>query len=119
MSSGLSNFHLIWVQDYLLDWLPVSCSSTPALRVTSACLLVDFLATHEYRNVPAYLVDGPDEIREEWLQGKRCAGVTAGASAPESLVQAVVEKLGGEGVSVSELSGPKENISFSLPARLR
>ncbi len=73
----------------------------------------------EYRNVPAYLVDGPDEIRGEWLLGKQQAGVTAGASAPESLVQAVVKKLGGHGVSVSELEGPKENISFSLPARLR
>ncbi len=73
----------------------------------------------EYRDVPAYLVDGPDEIRDEWLGGKRCAGVTAGASAPESLVQEVVKKLGGDGVSVTELDGPKENISFSLPVRLR
>ena len=73
----------------------------------------------EYREVPAYLVDGPDEIREEWLQGKQRAGVTAGASAPESLVQAVVQRLGGEGVTVSELPGPKENVSFSLPTRLR
>ncbi len=73
----------------------------------------------EYRDVPAYLVDGPGEIRDEWLAGKTCAGVTAGASAPESLVQAVVEKLSSDGVSALELEGPRENISFSLPVRLR
>lgn len=73
----------------------------------------------EYRDVPAYLVDGPAEIRDEWLRGRQCAGVTAGASAPESLVQEVVRKLVGEGVGVTELDGPRENISFSLPVRLR
>ena len=73
----------------------------------------------EIRNVPAYLVDGPDEIRQEWLEGKTCAGVTAGASAPESLVTQVVARLKDENCEALELDGPKENISFSLPARLR
>ncbi len=73
----------------------------------------------EYRNVPAYLIDGPDEISDQWLEGKQCAGVTAGASAPESLVQQVVEKLRQGESQTSELPGPKENISFSLPVRLR
>ena len=71
------------------------------------------------RNVPAYLVDGPEEIEESWLEDAHTAGVTAGASAPESLVQRVVEKLKKGGIGVSELSGPKENISFSLPSRLK
>ena len=73
----------------------------------------------ELRNVPAYLVDGPEEIELACLEGKSCAGVTAGASAPESLVQAVVEKISGNIDSVRELDGPAENISFSLPSRLR
>ena len=72
----------------------------------------------EQRGLPAYLIDGPEEIKLEWVEGKKCAGVTAGASAPESLVQKVVAKLSGgqEGV---QLSGPSENISFSLPVKLR
>lgn len=73
----------------------------------------------EHRNVPAYLIDGPHEIKVAWLEGKTCAGVTAGASAPESLVQQVVEKLRQGERNITELDGPKENISFSLPVRLR
>lgn len=73
----------------------------------------------ENRDVPAYLIDGPEEIRDEWLDDKTCAGVTAGASAPESLVQQVVEKLRQGERDISELEGPRENISFSLPVRLK
>jgi 4-hydroxy-3-methylbut-2-enyl diphosphate reductase len=73
----------------------------------------------ELRNVPAYLIDGPHEIDDMWLEGKTCAGVTAGASAPESLVQQVVEKLRQGEHYITELDGPRENISFSLPVRLR
>jgi 4-hydroxy-3-methylbut-2-enyl diphosphate reductase len=71
------------------------------------------------RNVPAYLIDGPDEIRPQWLENKFRAGVTAGASAPESLVTQVVSHLRGETRDVVELKGPTENISFSLPPKLR
>lgn len=71
------------------------------------------------RNVPAYLIDGPEEIRDEWLQGVQRVGVTAGASAPESLVQRVVENLHRDDLSIQELAGPRENISFSLPVRLK
>ena len=71
------------------------------------------------RGVPSHLIDGPDEIQPEWLEGKKQAGVTAGASAPESLVAAVVKRLGGNVDEVVELNGPPENISFSLPVRLR
>ncbi len=73
----------------------------------------------EVRNVPAYLVDGPDEIEECWLDGKTCVGVTAGASAPESLVAQVIERLNEGRVTAIELEGPAENISFPLPAKLR
>ena len=69
-------------------------------------------------SVPAYLIDGAAQIQPEWLIGKQCAGVTAGASAPESLVARVVEQLGATTRAI-ELDGPAENISFSLPAKLK
>jgi 4-hydroxy-3-methylbut-2-enyl diphosphate reductase len=59
-------------------------------------------------------------VREEWLQGLSAVGVTAGASAPESLVQGVIERLrelGGDGVS--DIAGIPETIEFALPRELR
>lgn len=73
----------------------------------------------ELRHVPAYLIDGAEEIQDKWLDGKICAGVTAGASAPESLVAQVIERLAKGDTDTIELDGPSENISFSLPSRLR
>ena len=74
----------------------------------------------EKQGVPAHLVDGAEDVREEWLQGLSAVGVTAGASAPESLVQGVIERLrelGGDGVS--EIAGIPETIEFALPRELR
>ena len=71
------------------------------------------------RGVPAYLIDGPDEIKPRWLEGKKQAGVTAGASAPESLVAEVIKRLGQTVEQAVELGGPPENVSFSLPTRLK
>jgi 4-hydroxy-3-methylbut-2-enyl diphosphate reductase len=74
----------------------------------------------EKRGVPAYLVDGADDIREEWLHGLKAIGVTAGASAPESLVQGVIDRLKAcGGRLVEELPGIPENIEFALPKELR
>ncbi|MDD3762724.1 MAG: 4-hydroxy-3-methylbut-2-enyl diphosphate reductase [Nevskiales bacterium] len=74
----------------------------------------------EQRGVPAYLVDGADDIQSEWLSGRQRVGVTAGASAPEILVQEVVSRLRALGGDVStELPGREENIVFSLPPSLR
>ncbi len=70
--------------------------------------------------VPGYLVDGADDLCREWFEGKRAVGVTAGASAPELLVQQVVQRLcewGGEGPR--EIVGRQEDIVFSLPRELR
>lgn len=68
----------------------------------------------------AYLIDNADEIDSRWLLNKQQVGLTAGASAPESLVQEVVEKLKLLGItSVAEDSGQLENISFSLPKALK
>ena len=70
--------------------------------------------------VKAYLIDTADELKPEWLEGVSSVGVTSGASAPESLVQGVVEKLEalGGGKSV-DLITSRESIEFSLPRELR
>lgn len=68
----------------------------------------------------AYLIDGADDIQPGWLVGKSCVGVTAGASAPEILVQEVIEKLKSLAeVDVVESDGQVENIVFSLPKALQ
>jgi 4-hydroxy-3-methylbut-2-enyl diphosphate reductase len=70
-------------------------------------------------DVPAYLIDNAAELKAEWLQGKKNVGVTAGASAPEVLVENVVTRLKEMGVlSVSELQGISENVVFPLPKAL-
>jgi 4-hydroxy-3-methylbut-2-enyl diphosphate reductase len=74
----------------------------------------------ESRGTRAYLIDGPEDIRAEWLAGKESVGVTAGASAPEVLVQQVIEKLKSlGGKTATELPGRTENIVFVLPQALR
>lgn len=68
----------------------------------------------------AYLIDGPQDLSPEWFGGCQAVGVSAGASAPEILVQDVIEGLKGYGASSpSELDGRLENVSFSLPKELR
>jgi 4-hydroxy-3-methylbut-2-enyl diphosphate reductase len=72
------------------------------------------------RGIPGYLVDGADDLEREWFEGRQAVGVTAGASAPESLVKEVVERLrdwgGREAV---EVVGREENVVFGLPQALR
>ncbi|HLU13924.1 MAG TPA: 4-hydroxy-3-methylbut-2-enyl diphosphate reductase, partial [Arenimonas sp.] len=71
----------------------------------------------EREGVQAHLIDGAADIRPEWLAGKRRIGVTAGASAPEVLVQEVIARLrelGADG-SVQDLEGEPENMVFALP----
>jgi len=72
------------------------------------------------QGVDAYLIDGAQDIRREWLDGRNRIGVTAGASAPESLVQGVVARLREWGAnSVNSLAGDPENMTFALPKELR
>ncbi|KAF1037524.1 MAG: 4-hydroxy-3-methylbut-2-enyl diphosphate reductase [Burkholderia lata] len=73
----------------------------------------------EKRGVDAYMVDAPDQIDPAWVTGKRRIGVTAGASAPEVLAQAVIARLRELGVrNVRALDGIEENVSFPLPRGL-
>jgi len=74
----------------------------------------------ERNGVAGYLVDGPDELNREWLAGKTAVGVTACASAPEVLVQQVVERLRSWGGQLpTELKGNEETVVFGLPRALR
>ena len=74
----------------------------------------------EKRGVPAYLIDGAEDIRPEWLEAANSIGVTAGASAPESLVAGVVRKLLRQGArNVTEVDGVAESMEFALPKELR
>jgi 4-hydroxy-3-methylbut-2-enyl diphosphate reductase len=68
---------------------------------------------------PAHLIDGAEDIRSEWLQGVGQIGVTAGASAPEVLVEEVIEALKKKGAArVRALTAREENVVFSLPKEL-
>jgi 4-hydroxy-3-methylbut-2-en-1-yl diphosphate reductase len=70
--------------------------------------------------VSGHLIDGPDDLRQEWFAGKSAVGVTAGASAPELLVQQVVERLQSWGGQLpSEVVGREEHVVFGLPRELR
>jgi 4-hydroxy-3-methylbut-2-en-1-yl diphosphate reductase len=70
--------------------------------------------------VPAYLIDGPTDIDLQWFQGVKVAAVTAGASAPEDLVDACLQLLNREfGVEIEERSTLEEHVFFPLPSGLR
>jgi len=74
----------------------------------------------ERMNAKAYLIDGPEDINPAWLAGKPRIGITAGASAPEVLVKAVVARLQALGAETPvEMTGRAEHITFSLPKELR
>jgi len=101
-------------------------------KLVEACDVVIVVGSHSSSNsnrlreiaekngLPGHLVDGPDDLRREWFDGKQVIGVTAGASAPELLVQRVVSRLrewGGQGPE--EVLGREENVVFALPRELR
>ena len=69
------------------------------------------------QGVPAYLINGPEEIDPEWLRGKEKVGITSGASTPEVLVESVIEALAPDRVTM--LSGVEEDVSFTMPRELR
>jgi 4-hydroxy-3-methylbut-2-enyl diphosphate reductase len=70
--------------------------------------------------IPGYLIDGPELLHREWFDGAKTVGVTAGASAPEVLVQGVIAQLRlWGGAVVDELKGREEHVIFALPRTLR
>ena len=74
----------------------------------------------ERDGVESYLIDGAHEIDPRWIEGKQRIGVTAGASAPDVLIEGVIQRLRDLGAAgVSELDGEPENMVFALPKELR
>lgn len=74
----------------------------------------------ERMGTPAYLIDGAEDLKRAWFSDNAVVGVTAGASAPEVLVQGVISCLQGWGAKVAEeLDGRPENVTFSMPKELR
>jgi len=102
--------------------------------VRDLCKLVDLLLVVGAKNssnsnrlreiggeigVPAYLIDDAGMLDPKWLDGVETVGITAGASAPEELVQDLIRRLGDFGeTKVEELRGVRENIVFKLPREL-
>lgn len=87
-----------------------SQNSSNSLRLVEVC---------EQSGVPSYLVDSADNVNPEWLEGVKTVAVTAGASAPEILVQDLVKSLSRFGFSeMEELSLKDEDVRFSLPSEL-
>ena len=73
----------------------------------------------ERLGTPAFMVDAAEDLRAEWLEGRSRVGLTAGASAPDVLVQAVIQRLRSLGAtSVRSLPGVEEHVSFPLPLGL-
>jgi len=73
-------------------------------------------------DLPSYLINNADDIDEEWLKNVNNIGITAGASAPEVLVQGVIDrikKLSIDPVLIKGMGGVKENIQFILPKKVR
>ena len=70
--------------------------------------------------VDSYMVDGADELKPQWLEGKPRVGLTAGASAPEILVKEVIDRIRSYGaVSVRKMDGVQETVKFPLPKGLK
>ena len=100
-------------------YFPDSMAELAALTGHSVTTRVAQLARNA--GVDAYMIDRAEQLQEKWLEGKTRIGITAGASAPEVLVQEVISRLkqiGSEqegGVLVDELSGVVEAVVFPLP----
>ncbi|MFE8031966.1 4-hydroxy-3-methylbut-2-enyl diphosphate reductase [Thiohalocapsa marina] len=74
----------------------------------------------ERQGTPAYLIDGPADLRREWIPEGARVGLTAGASAPEVLVRQIIDQLRAWGAgAVEEQAGIRENVVFALPKELQ
>jgi 4-hydroxy-3-methylbut-2-enyl diphosphate reductase len=70
--------------------------------------------------IPAYLIDGADEVKSTWFKHAKSIGVTAGASAPEVLVKATIQHLKTLGaIEINEINGTPENVHFPVPKTLK
>ena len=73
----------------------------------------------EEANIPTYLIDGPESVDRAWFANIETVGITAGASAPETLVRGLIDYLRGmDDVEVEQLDGVEERVHFKMPAEL-
>ena len=101
--------------------LPLA-DDAPVAYVTQTTLSVDDTrhVIGDEMGVPSYLVDDGDGVDPAWLEGHTAVGITAGASAPDELVDSVIAALRRfRPVTVSQLDGVEKNVEFSLPPELR
>ena len=74
--------------------------------------------TVKMMGIDAYLIDNMDEIKHEWLDGKKMLGISAGASAPEHIVQEMAAHFKAEGAQIEDFDVIKENMKFTMPYEL-
>ncbi len=99
--------------------LSAQCDLILVVGSTNSSNSTRLMEISEKVGVPSYLIDNASVIQREWLDGKQCIGVTAGASAPEVLVEAVINQLKEWGAeTVEEAPGKLEKVVFSLPKEL-
>jgi len=99
--------------------LSAQCDLILVVGSTNSSNSTRLMEISEKVGVPSYLIDNASVIKREWLDDKQCIGVTAGASAPEVLVEAVINQLKEWGAeTVEEAPGKLEKVVFSLPKEL-
>ncbi len=99
--------------------LSAQCDLILVVGSTNSSNSTRLMEISEKVGVPSYLIDNASVIKREWLDDKQCIGVTAGASAPEVLVEAVINQLKEWGAeTVEEAPGKIEKVVFSLPKEL-
>ena len=99
--------------------LATQCDLVLVVGSTNSSNSTRLMEISEKIGVPSYLIDNASEIKREWLNKVKTIGLTAGASAPEILVEAVIKRLKSWGVKiVSEAPGKRERVVFSLPKAL-
>ena len=99
--------------------LSAQCDLILVVGSTNSSNSTRLMEISEKVGVPSYLIDNASVINREWLDDKQCIGVTAGASAPEVLVEAVINQLKEWGAeTVEEAPGIIEKVVFSLPKEL-
>lgn len=100
--------------------LTTECDLILVVGSTNSSNSTRLMEMSQKKGVPAYLIDNASEIREEWLADKKNIGITAGASAPEVLVEEVIKKIKSLNADahVEERAGIREKVVFSLPREL-
>lgn len=106
-------------QDAVRD-MAESCDLVLVVGATNSSNSNRLRELSEKLGTQAYLIDDAEAIQPAWLAGKKAIGVTAGASAPEVLVQGVIDTLRSHGaLDVTEITGREENIEFAVPKELQ